>query len=129
MRERWGEIRDAARTRHFRAGALLNTPCLIKSFEGDTVEIGFRFPKHVELVLTFEDGQVLQILRDVLSEVVGRPVTVVPVLWEALQGSAVSTPRTANAADAPADAPADAGGHMIEEARKLGAVSVEDQRA
>jgi hypothetical protein len=105
-----------ARQRYHKAGALLNSACYIKSFEGDSIELGFRFPALVSKAQ--EDGKVMQAIREAVSEAVGRPVSVVPVVWEALQQ-----------ASAPPPAQKSAGGHLLEEALKYGAVRAEDASA
>ncbi|MEE8337436.1 MAG: DNA polymerase III subunit gamma/tau [Dehalococcoidia bacterium] len=117
LREQWGAIRGAARKRNMRAGAILNTQCYIKTFAGDTVEIGFRFPAHVEQMQTLEDGQVMQAIRDAVVEAVGREVAVVSVLWAELEQT------TGNPA---ASRSGDDGGHLVEEALKLGAERVQE---
>ena len=132
LRDRHAEIRDAARAGHQTAGALLNSRCYIKSFEGDTVEIGFQSQLLVEKALG--DPAVLEAIRGAVGGIAGRPVEVVPMVWEALQNAApISTTRadqpaaSGAAGDAASGAPnRGAGGHLIEEARKLGAVPVED---
>ena len=144
LRERHAEIRDGARAAHQTAGALLNSRCYIKSFEGDTVEIGFQSKLLVEKALG--DPDVLQAIRTAVGGVAGREVKVVPVVWEVLQSAA--PPRAAAPAAAPppggpppaaapggapppggsppAAPPAERGGHLFEEARRLGAVPVEE---
>ena len=144
LRERHAEIRDGARAAHQTAGALLNSRCYIKSFEGDTVEIGFQSKLLVEKALG--DPDVLQAIRTAVGGVAGREVKVVPVVWEVLQSAA--PPRAAAPAAAPPPAgpppaaapggapppggpppaapPAERGGHLFEEARRLGAVPVEE---
>ena len=139
LRERHAEIRDGARAAHQTAGALLNSRCYIKSFEGDTVEIGFQSKLLVEKALG--DPDVLQAMRTAVGGVAGREVKVVPVVWEVLQSAA--PPRTAAPAAAPPGGapppgapppaaappgapPAERGGHLFEEARRLGAVPVEE---
>jgi len=113
LRGQWGTIRESARKRTHRAGAILNSQCHIKKFEGDTVEIGFKFPAHVEHAQMLEDGKVMQAIREAVSEAVGREVAVVPVYWPEL-GEAAETagPRGGGGVD---------GGHLVEEALKLGA--------
>jgi len=113
LRAALGGIREAARKRYQPAGALLNTPCAIKSFEGDVVEIGFRFPAHVEKVK--DDPKAMQAIVEACSEAVGRTVRVTPVLWDALQ--------QAQAAAAPPQAK---GGHLLEEALRAGAVPIQE---
>ncbi len=139
LRERHAEIRDGARAAHQTAGALLNSRCYIKSFEGDTVEIGFQSQFLVEKALG--DPAVLEAMRSAVGGVAGREVKVVPVVWDALQSAA--PPRAAAPAASappagppggapppagppPAAPPAERGGHLFEEARKLGAVPIED---
>ncbi len=135
LREQHEGVREAARERHRVAGALLSSRCEFKSFEGDTVEIGFQSQLLVEKALG--DPEVLQALGDAVGGVVGRAVTVTPVVWEALQRSA--PPPRQRAADAPpppppsaeappaaAAAPAQGGGHLVEEALKQGAVLAEE---
>ncbi len=139
LRERHAEIRDGARAAHQTAGALLNSRCYIKSFEGDTVEIGFQSKLLVEKALG--DPAVLQAMCTAVGGVAGREVNVVPVVWEVLQSAA--PPRAAAPAAAPpggapppagpppagpaaAAPPAERGGHLFEEARRLGAVPVEE---
>ena len=134
LRERHEDIREAARSRHRVAGALLSSRCEIKSFEEDRVEIGFQSQLLVEKALG--DAEVLQTLREAVGEAAGRPVEVVPVVWEALQRSAPAPqqrpndtppPPPADAAPAAAAAqPAQGGGHLVEEALKQGAVLAEE---
>ncbi len=113
LRDRWDDIRDRARKLHFRAGALL-VAAFPRSFDGDRVELGFRFPNHVDMVRDAESGKVLQAISEAVSSAVGRPVVVEPVLWEEL------------ATNAPAPARQSSGGHLVDEARRLGAVPVDD---
>ncbi|MDA1003038.1 MAG: hypothetical protein O3B31_06785, partial [Chloroflexi bacterium] len=113
LRARWDEIRDQARKLHFRAAALLNT-AYPKSIEGDQVVLGFRFPNHVDMVREAEGGRVMAVIGEAVSTAVGRTVTVEPVLWEELQNGA------------PAPARQTSGGHLVDEARKLGAVPVDE---
>ena len=124
---------------HRTAGALLHSRCYIKSFEGDTVEIGFQSQMLVEKALG--DPAVLQAMCTAVGGVAGREVKVVPVVWEVLQSAA--PPRAAAPAAPPpggapppagpppagppaAAPPAERGGHLFEEARRLGAVPVEE---
>lgn len=113
LRARWDEIRDQARKLHFRAAALLNT-AYPKSIDGDQVVLGFRFPNHVDMVREAEGGRVMAAIDEAVSTAVGRTITVEPVLWEELQNGA------------PAPARQTSGGHLVDEARKLGAVSVDE---
>ncbi len=134
LRERHEDIREAARSRHRVAGALLSSRCEIKSFEGDKVEIGFQSQLLVEKALG--DAEVLQTLSEAVGEAAGRPVEVVPVMWEALQRTAPAPQQRrddtppAPPADAPPAAaaaqPAQSGGHLVEEALKQGAVLAEE---
>ena len=97
---------------------MLNSQCYIKKFDDDTVEIGFKSPFVIEKTRTLEDGKVMQAISDVVSEAVGRPVEVVPVLWEELEQSS----------ELPAGTPPmpASGGHLVEEALKLGAERIEE---
>ena len=154
LRERHAEIRDGARAMHRTAGALLHSRCYIKSFEGDTVEIGFQSQMLVEKALG--DPAVLEAMSTAVGGVAGREVKVVPVVWEVLQSAA--PPRAAASVAAPPPGgpspaapptaapppaapppgappsggppagapPAERGGHLFEEARRLGAVPVEE---
>ena len=114
-RAKWPLIQESARRRHSKAGALLNSGCYIKSFPGDRLEIGFRFPTHVDLVTNAEGGAVMQAIREAAADALGRPVDVVPVLWEEL----------AQAKRQAAPAPASSGGHLLEEALEQGATRAE----
>ncbi len=113
LREHWDQIRSAAREAHVKAGALLNA-AYPRSVEGDRVEIGFRFPPHVDLVLNSESGAVLTAITQAVSTAAGRSVEVVPVHWEAL------------ASTGPAPAAQSSGGHLLDEAMKQGAVKIDD---
>ena len=137
LRDRLGDIRDAARAQHHKAGALLNSRCYIKSLEGDTVEIGFQSPLLVERALG--DAEVLQAIRGAVGGALGRDVEVVPVVWEALQQAQPQQQRAdaatpgpgpgpgAGPQDGPPPAePSRGGGHLVEEARKLGAIPIEE---
>jgi hypothetical protein len=115
IRARWDDIRAAARARHHRAGAMLNSQCFIKSFEGDRVEIGFSAPILIEKTQTMEEGAVMRAIRDVVIEAVGRPVEVDLVLWEDLQ----------RAGSAPAPKARSGVSHLVDEALKQGARPVE----
>ena len=137
LRDRLSDIRDAARAQHHKAGALLNSRCYIKSLEGDTVEIGFQSPLLVEKALG--DAEVLQAIRGAVGGALGRDVEVVPVVWEALQQAQPQQQRAdaatpgpgpgpgAGPQDGPPPAePSRGGGHLVEEARKLGAIPIEE---
>ena len=117
LRERFGEIRDAARARHFKAGALLSSRCRVKGVDGDTVEIGFQSELLAGKALG--DAEVLDAIREAVSAAAGRPVEVRPVVWDALRREPPSAPDAGAAADAPA-----AGGHIVEEALAFGGVAV-----
>ncbi len=119
MRDQWGRIRDTVRDHSKKAGALLNSPCFIKSFEGDLVEIGFRFPALVEKVQ--EDLQVLTAFREAVSEAAGRPVVVSAVVWDALQQAPPAAPPQRSSA---VSGGSSGGGHLLEEALKHGAARV-----
>ena len=111
VRAKWNGIREAARKRHHKAGALLNSQCYIKTFEGDAVEIGFKSSLLIEKMQTLEDGKVMDAIREAVSEAVDRPVQVVPVLWAELEQT--TTPSE--------QATGGGGGHLVEEALRLGA--------
>lgn len=117
LRAQWDQIREEVRRRSMRAGAMLNSGCVIKAYVpaadgGDgTIELGFRFPKHVELVRSAENGAVLEAIRAVFGEVTGHSVQVVPLVWEELQRAPTAPPAARSG-----------GGHLLEEARRLGAV-------
>ncbi|MBX7111579.1 MAG: DNA polymerase III subunit gamma/tau [Dehalococcoidia bacterium] len=113
IRGKWGGIREAVRKRSHKAGALLNTACDIKSFDGDSVELGFRFPTHVQKAQ--EDPKVMQAIREAVAEAVGHPVQVVPVVWDAMQQAAAPPPQAQSR-----------GGHLLEEALRYGAVPVDN---
>jgi len=113
LRSKWGGIRETVRKRSQKAGALLNTACDIKSFDGERVELGFRFATHVQKAQ--EDPKVMQAIREAVAEAVGHPVQVVPVVWEAMQQAA-----------APPPVPQSRGGHLLEEALRFGAVPVDE---
>ena len=117
VRAKWEEIREAARKRHHKAGALLNSQCHIMKFEGDTVEIGFRSSFLIEKTQNLEEGKVMEAIQEVVSEAVGRTVKVLPVLWEGL-GQSVER--------APSQTSTPVGGHMVEEAKKLGGRPIEE---
>ena len=116
-REKWPLIQERARRRHSKAGALLNSGCYIKAVEGDRLEIGFRFPTHVELVSNAEEGAVMRAIRDAVADALERPVEVVPVLWEEL----AQLPRSSRQ-----EPSGQAGGHLVEEALGLGAARVDE---
>ncbi|MGE0134235.1 MAG: DNA polymerase III subunit gamma/tau [Dehalococcoidia bacterium] len=113
IRGKWGGIREAVRKRSHKAGALLNTACDIKSFDGESIELGFRFATHVQKAQ--EDAKVMQAIREAVAEAVGHPVQVLPVVWDAMQEAA-----------APPPPPQSRGGHLLEEALRYGAVPVDE---
>lgn len=110
VREKWGVIREGARRRHHRAGALLNSRSYVKSFEGDLIEIGFGSQTLTDMVKSLDGGAVLVAIREAVIEAVGRPVDVLPVLWDELN-QAVGTPAAAQARPS----------HLVDEALKQGA--------
>ncbi len=113
LRGKWGGIRESVRKRYHKAGALLNTACEIKSFDGESVELGFRFSTHVQKAQ--EDAKVMQAIRESVSEAVGHPVQVVPVVWQEMQQAAAPPPVSQSR-----------GGHLLEEALRYGAVPVDE---
>src|SRR5690606_7207174 len=113
LRDRWDTIRDAARKLHFRAAALLNTG-FVKSVEGDRVVVGFRFENHVDMVRDAEGGRVRQAIEQAIAEATGRQFSVEPVHWGELQQAGPSAARQSS------------GGHMVEEAQRLGAVPLDE---
>ena len=123
LRQQWPRIREGARQRHHKAGALLNTACYIKSVDGDSIELGFRFPTHVEKAR--EDQRVMDAIREAVSEAAGRPLTVSAVVWEALAQAPAPAAAVASATAAPA-APPPSGGHLFDEALQRGAVPLDD---
>ncbi len=113
VRAKWDEIRAAAKQANFKAGALLVT-AHPKSADGQQLEIGFRYPNHVEQVRENEGGALLAAITQAVAQVMGHELQVVPVVWEEL------------ASTGPAPAPKTSGGHLVEEAGDLGAVVIED---
>ncbi|MPZ98812.1 MAG: DNA polymerase III subunit gamma/tau [Dehalococcoidia bacterium] len=113
LREQWDAVRTAARKIDFKAGALLNTG-FVKSVQDDRVVVGFRFENHVDMVRDAEGGRVRQAIEQALSEATGRQFTVEPVHWEELQQAGPSPARQSS------------GGHMVEEAQRLGAVPLDE---
>ncbi|MBM4416540.1 MAG: hypothetical protein FJ035_09995 [Chloroflexi bacterium] len=97
---------------------MLNTACYIKSVEGDSIELGFRFPTHVDKAR--EDQRVMDAIREAVSEAAGRPLSVRAVVWEAL----AQAPAPAAAAAAASTSPAS--GHLFDEALQRGAVPLDD---
>ena len=120
VRDQWEQIRETARKHNHRAGAMLNSQCFVKRFEDDRLEIGFKSASLVEKTLALEEGAVMRSIQEAVSEVVGRTVEVVPVLWEELQHSSSPSGGTPSATS-----PA-AGGHLTDEAVKLGAERIEE---
>ncbi len=82
--------------------ALLNGSCEITSTEGDTVVMAFYHTFHLERI---ESGQLAQRLKELLSQVLGKPIE---IKFEHLQ-----RPRE--------ERPKPAGGHLVQAARELGA--------
>jgi DNA polymerase-3 subunit gamma/tau len=113
LRDRWDEIRGVAKQLNFKAGALLSAAYL-KSTEGDQVEVGLRYPNHIEQLLHNENGELLAAVSQAVSQIAGRELRVEPVLWEELNNTG------------PAPARKSSGGHLVDEAAELGAVVVED---
>jgi len=113
LRDRWDEIRGVAKQLNFKAGALLSAAYL-KSTEGDQVEVGLRYPNHIEQLLHNENGELLVAVSQAVSQIAGRKLRVNPVLWEELNNTG------------PAPARKSSGGHLVDEASELGAVVVED---
>lgn len=113
LRDRWDEIRGVAKQLNFKAGALLSAAYL-KSIDGDRVELGLRYPNHIEQLLHNENGALLAAVSQAVSQIAGRELRVEPVLWEELNNTG------------PAPARKSSGGHLVDEAAELGAVVVED---
>jgi DNA polymerase-3 subunit gamma/tau len=113
LRGQWDDIRAAAKNINFKAGALLVTAYL-KSADSEQVEIGFRYPNHVEQIRENEGGALLQAVAQAVAQVAGKELRVVPVVWEELNDTG------------PAPAPRTAGGHLVDEAGELGAVVIDD---
>jgi DNA polymerase-3 subunit gamma/tau len=113
LRDRWDEIRGVAKQLNFKAGALLSAAYL-KSTEGDRVEVGLRYPNHIEQLLHNENGELLAAVSQAVSQIAGRKLRVEPVLWEELNNTG------------PAPARKSSGGHLVDEATELGAVVVEE---
>ncbi len=113
LRSQWDQIRLEAKRINFKAGALLNTGYL-KTLINDEVEIGFRFPNHVEQLTHNENGALLEAVRKSISSILGRDINVKAVLWEELNKSG------------PTPAQKTQGGHLVNEAMDLGAIRVEE---
>ena len=86
---------------------LLNGSCEITSTEGDTVLMAFYHTFHLERI---ESGPYAQRLKELLSQVLGKPIE---VKFEHLQRSKTERPRE--------ERPKPAGGHLVQAARELGA--------
>lgn len=114
LRSQWDEIRGVTKRLNFKAGALVVT-AFPKSIEGDQVEIGFRYPNHVEQIRENENGGLLAALEQAISSAVQREVRVAPILWNELNNTG------------PAPARKTLGGHLVEEANELGAIVIEDE--
>ena len=80
LRSQWDQIRLEAKKLNFKAGALLNTGYL-KALTDNDVEIGFRFPNHVEQLIHNENGSLLEAVRQAISSIAGRDMKVKAVLW------------------------------------------------
>jgi len=113
LRGQWDEIRGIAKQLNFKAGALLVT-AHPKSVEGDQVEVGFRYPNHVEQIRENDGGALLGAVTQAVSRVMKREMRVVPVVWEELANTG------------PTPAPKTAGGHLVDEAGELGAVVIDE---
>jgi DNA polymerase-3 subunit gamma/tau len=113
LRDRWDEIRGIAKQLNFKAGALLSAAYL-KSTEGDRVELGLRYPNHIEQLIHNENGALLAAVSQAVSQIAGRVLRVEPVLWEELSNTGPAPPRKTS------------GGHLVDEAAELGAVVVEE---
>ena len=113
LRSQWDQIRLEAKKLNFKAGALLNTGYL-KALTDNDVEIGFRFPNHVEQLIHNENGSLLEAVRQAISSIAGRDMNVKAVLWEELNKSG------------PTPVQKTQGGHLVNEAMDLGAVKVEE---
>lgn len=119
LRAEWSTVQEAVRLRSRTAGALLNSGCQPRAVTGDTIELGFRFAKIVERAAA--DAPAMAAIREVLSELLGRSVQVTPVVWDALRA-----PAAGSTAERGAVPPGNGGGHLLEEARRLGAVPLDD---
>jgi hypothetical protein len=124
LRAQWAKIREGARDRSNIAGALLNTVWHIKSFEGDVVELGFRFPAMVTKLQ--EDTKALQAIVETCSEAAGRPVRVNAVVWDVLAQAAPAPQAVAANGGARSSAPSAGASHLLEEALRAGAVRIEE---
>lgn len=114
LRSQWDEIRGITKRLNFKAGALI-VAAFPKSIEGDRVEIGFRYPNHVEQIRENDNGGLLAALEQAISRVGQREIRVAPVLWDELNNTG------------PAPARKTLGGHLVEEANELGAIVIEDE--
>ncbi len=111
LRAAWDQVRDAVNTQDKKAGALLNKVSYARSVEGDRVEIGFVSRPLMEIA---QGPGVLQRIGEAVGHGLGRPVQVVPVLWEELRdagGGPPSQPRSS---------------HLVDEALKQGAELIAD---
>ena len=106
IRAGWDEIRDAVNAQDKKAGALLNKVSYARAVEGDRVEIGFVSRPLMEIA---QGPGVLQKISEAVGQTLGRPVQVVPVLWEELR----------NAGGGPPSQPRPS--HLVDEALKQGA--------
>ena len=102
-------VRQACRESDKTLSALLNGSCEVKSIEDDRVVLGFYHTFHLERA---ESPPNAAKLKDLFSQVLGRPVGV--VFEHAPRPRAETPPRA---------------GHLVQVARELGATPVEDRTA
>ena len=107
MQARWQDIYELARTINFKAGALLNSGCVITGIDDGTVIFGFRHQPLVEKMNSGEGGAYLQALREAVQKVLGASYEV----------RCVHDPRASSARPASGGG----GGHLVQAARELGA--------
>ena len=111
LRSNWDQIRDAVNTQDKKAGALLNKVSYARSVEGDRVEIGF---VSRPLMAIAQVPAVLRSITEAVGQSLGRPVTVVPVLWEELREAGGGPPSQQRPS------------HLVDEAMKQGAELLAD---
>ncbi len=99
-------VRDACKETDKQLAGLLNGSCEVKGIEGDVVTMGFYHTFHLERI---ETGPLAQRLEELLSQALGKPVSVV---YE-------HTPRARD--EQPARS-----GHLVKAARELGARPIDD---